>query len=414
MRVVHPSIYLKQHQQARRKRRNRKIWLTIVFLLITAYGVLAYLVKPVYEPTVYGSSLERQVVDLPWPTSGSASIGEIDSDLVMGQSKGNSVLPTASTIKILTALVLLKEKPLGETEIGPIISFDEADVASTEALKALGASVFTVAPGTSLTYREALDVMLLQSANNIADKLAVWGFGSNDAYLLAAKNYADVNRLSKTVISDASGLSPDTKSTANDLLTLTKLALSDPLVKQIVSQKTATLSDGTVVTNTNQLLGDGYTGVKTGFTNEAGACLLLSKETVVKGRKIEAIVVLQGQVDRQTANTVGQDIMGDFLAGYMERQILSKDQAVGFYLSPWGSKTPILAHDNLLIVSYIGSSVNGLIDANESITEGKKGDAVGVFSAEGSSMNVDLGANLPSAPITWRLRHALDFIWEKL
>jgi D-alanyl-D-alanine carboxypeptidase (penicillin-binding protein 5/6) len=105
--------------------------------------------------------------------------------------------------------------------------------------------------------------------------------------------------VSRTVVADASGFSPDTASTPSDLLAIGIAALNNPVIAEIVAQPQAQMPDIGIITNTNQLLGeDGVIGIKTGTTDEAGYCLLFAARYVSKDGQERTIVgVIMGDTD---------------------------------------------------------------------------------------------------------------------
>lgn len=413
MRVIHPSVHLKQHERGRRGRRRRAFFIVLLVLLIASYGGLASQVKATYVSNTYDVSIGRQFIDLPWPALGAAAVGFTDSSQVVSQFNGTTKLPSASTIKTLTALVVLNAKPLvGE---GELIAFDGSDEAYFNSVQSAGGAAVRIPAGTSITYLKALEIMLLSSANNVADKLAIWGFGSMENYVNAATIYAADNGLKSTVVVDASGLSPETKSSANDLVKIGLKALDNTVIGQIVKTETITLADGQVIDNTNVLLGvDGFNGLKTGFTDEAGACLIASKAVVIGGKTIQAVSVVMGQPDRTAAYATSRMVMDEFLSNFTQKNMLAKGQVIGDYTSPWGTKTPIRVREPLSVVSYDGLSVGGVSNLDKTIGYAKAGTKVGVFRVDDTEVEVELAEDLPSPSISWRLIHLVDYIREKV
>jgi D-alanyl-D-alanine carboxypeptidase (penicillin-binding protein 5/6) len=106
------------------------------------------------------------------------------------------------------ALVVLDAKPLAEGEVGPQITFTEADVTFYTDELAHDGSIAPVVAGTSLTERQTLEALLIPSANNYAKSLAMWAYGSVSSYLAAARDWLSSHHLTQTTVVDTSGLSP--------------------------------------------------------------------------------------------------------------------------------------------------------------------------------------------------------------
>jgi D-alanyl-D-alanine carboxypeptidase (penicillin-binding protein 5/6) len=187
----------------------------------------------------------------------------------------------------MTAYSVLKQKPLKPGQQGPIISISDQDVLTYNDYYSKGGSVAKVVPGEKISEYQALQALMLPSANNFADTLAIWAFGSMDKYILYANNQAKTLGLKDTHISDASGFSPQTLSSARDLVLLGQAAIKDPALAEIANQQQANVPEAGTVHNVNWLLGtDNVNGIKTGNTEEAMGCFLFSSVRNVNGQKI--------------------------------------------------------------------------------------------------------------------------------
>ncbi|MFM1723024.1 D-alanyl-D-alanine carboxypeptidase [Rhodococcus sp. PAM 2766] len=224
------------------------------------------------------------------------------ADDVAGEIRGRGARqarprPTASTAKIITALAVLDRKPLAPGEDGPMLTMTEADADLYRDYADRGGSAVAVGAGQELSEYEMLVGMLLPSANNLADTLAVWAFGSLDEYRTAATELVrSLGMTSTTVGTDASGFSPSTTSTARDLTLLAAAAVRHPVVAEIVARDRAVLSGVGAVYNTNSLLGrPGVVGLKTGTTTEAGGVFLFAAKVGAAGRLVVGAVQGEGR-----------------------------------------------------------------------------------------------------------------------
>lgn len=164
-------------------------------------------------------------------------------------------------------------------------------------------SLVTVAPGETISERQALEALLLPSADNVAWILARWDAGSQNAF--TAKMNAAARRLGMTSTSytDASGLDSSTTSTAADQVRLGTAAMQVPSLAAIVGLSTAVIPVAGAIRNTNALLGqDGIVGLKTGSTQAAGGCILIAAWHEVSGRRILIVAATLGQPG--TAGTI--------------------------------------------------------------------------------------------------------------
>ena len=228
---------------------------------------------------------------LAWPASGQAAIGSVEDGLLARSSDHEKSRPTASMAKVITALAILEKQPLKPGHTGPSYVINAEDVANYQSYVARGGSVLPVYEGMELTQYQALQAMLLPSANNIADMLAVKTFGSIEAYTAYAQNMLQRMGLSQTVAADASGFSANTVSTPSELVMIGIVALKNPVIAEIVAQPQAWIPGAGPVKNTNELLGvDGVVGIKTGTTDQAGNCLLFAAHYNAKDGQRKTIV----------------------------------------------------------------------------------------------------------------------------
>jgi hypothetical protein len=86
----------------------------------------------------------------------------------------------------MTAYLVLRDHPLRLGEEGPTVTLIDADVADTDRRRRQQESVLPIAAGEQLSERQALQALLLPSANNIAAVLARWAAGSADRFVAAA------------------------------------------------------------------------------------------------------------------------------------------------------------------------------------------------------------------------------------
>ena len=221
------------------KHNHPKRWLIIGLVVVLLASYVAFiLTEPlaVARPTVtFTFSRSAKTVSLAWPSYGESAVGAVGYGILASQGS-NTPQATASVIKILTALAVLKQHPLVVNEIGPMITLTQADVDSYNKYVTEGGSVVRVVAGEQLSEYQALEALLIPSANNIAETLASWAFGSIDAYNTYANSFAKNLGMTDTTITDPSGFLGTTISTPSDLVILGEAALANPVVAQIVER----------------------------------------------------------------------------------------------------------------------------------------------------------------------------------
>jgi D-alanyl-D-alanine carboxypeptidase (penicillin-binding protein 5/6) len=252
-----------------------------------------------------------------WPADGQAAFvltGE--SQIHTGPNQHSA--PIASLAKVMTAYLVLRDHPLRPGEAGPTITLTAADAADTERRRRRQESVVTVAAGERLTELQALQALLLPSANNIAVVLARWDAGSSARFVAHMNTTARSLGMSHTRYTDPSGYDDATVSTAADQVRVVVRAMHVPVFASIVATPSATLPVAGTVQNTNGLLGrDGFVGVKTGSDDAAGGCFAFRAIRRVHGRRTTITGVVLGQPghDKISAGLVAAAAMVDRIAG---------------------------------------------------------------------------------------------------
>jgi D-alanyl-D-alanine carboxypeptidase (penicillin-binding protein 5/6) len=254
----------------------------------------------VLAAAVGGAALLHRSPDLPapsiaWPSEGEAAYTTSELDVI--RSSAHEVpVPIASVTKVMTAYVVLHERPLALGESGPTIRLTDADVTDTERRRSNGESVVAVARGEELTELQALQALLLPSANNVAVVLARSTAGSVDSFVTLMNEAADDLGMDDTTYTDPSGMAADTVSTASDQVRLFDAAMRDPVFAAVAGAQSAELPvAGTVVTTSNLLGQDGFVAGKTGSHDAAGGCYAFRAVRTIGGHDVAITGVVLGQ-----------------------------------------------------------------------------------------------------------------------
>ncbi len=164
-------LLMDQRAPARIRRQRRFIGVLAVIVLIIAAavaqlerGVAGAKAALVTQPL---TAVPGSPTPMPWPTDASAAV-TVEGVGDLGGVDENQVRPLASVTKLITALVILRQHPLSLGEAGPTIRFTAADVMAYRRDLADGQSVLKVAAGERLTELQALQGMLIPSADNVA------------------------------------------------------------------------------------------------------------------------------------------------------------------------------------------------------------------------------------------------------
>lgn len=354
------------------------------------------------------ASLKDNVIPAPniaWSPYGEQVITLTGTGL-SASNGGQGTFPTASTAKVMMALVILQKKPLALGEQGPNIPVTDAIVAQYREELAANESVVAVTAGEQLTEYQALEAMLVPSATNIADLLASWGFGSISDYIKVANQMAVSLGMTQTHFADASGFSPGTVSSATDLVKLGQAALQNPVITQIVAKPTVDLPIAGTLHNFNIALGQsGINGIKTGNTDEAGGVLLFSapygSHTIV-GATMRA-------PDLGTALHDAPEILESFKAHLYNDTPIKRGQVIAHYKLPWGGSIDAVAQKDASLIDWKGTKIalhNSLASIKPSQSQNLPVGSVG-FSFNGVTQNtpVVLSRDIPQPSFWWRVLH---------
>ena len=249
-----------------------------------------------------------------WPAYGQAAVQIGASQVRAGPNQHPAAI--ASVAKVMTAYLVLRDHPLRPGDDGPTITLTDIDVADTDRRRRQQESVVSIAPGEQLTQRQALQALLLPSANNIAAVLARWDAGSVDRFVARMNATARSLGMTRTRYTDPSGYDDATVSTAADQTRLVDRAMRLPVFASIVATTSATLPVAGDVYNTNRLLGyNGFVGVKTGSTAAAGGCFAFRAIRWNHGKRTTVTGVVLGQPGLAAAFAAA-DAMVDRLTGH--------------------------------------------------------------------------------------------------
>lgn len=332
---------------------------------------------------------------------------------VLAQSGSDAQQPIASITKVITALVVLQAKPLsGVDDEGPMIQFTQDDVEYLAQTQAELGSFEELPTTMQMTQRQALTVMMLTSANNYAQTLARWAYGSPEAYLEAANAWLASQGLTETFVADTSGIDSGSVSTPSNLLTLGSLVLANPALAEIVSTKTAEIPGLGEISNSNKLLGKyGVTGIKTGTTVVAGSCLLYSATLDVGTTTVTVIGVTLGMQSQAQVRDVVTAALQQAQSSFHEVIITTQNELVGTATTLWGPTTPLIAADSFSTVVFGNTPITSRFIPGE-VRDGPAGSPAGTLEIlvgeTTSKVGVVTQSEIPAPGLDWRLSHLSD------
>lgn len=191
--------------------------------------------------------------------------------------------PIASLAKLMTALVIMEShKPNEVVTVGKLPALGPED-------QKLG-----LVEGEEITVGELLKAILIYSANDAANALAIYDSGSVEDFSKKMNDKAKLWGMTNSNFDEPSGLSSKNTSTPKDLIKLASVLSTNQTFKEITSTANSKIfnQDGKAytLTTTNKILGSvGVVGMKTGYTLDAGQCLITAVER--NGRRIITVVL---------------------------------------------------------------------------------------------------------------------------
>ena len=192
---------------------------------------------------------------------------------VLYENNAHQALPPASTTKVLTALLVLES-----------IEDLSTTVTLPDDFVNVGESGIQLEPGETQTVEDLLYALMLRSANDAAQALAIAVSGTEEAFVKYMNDKTEELGLKDSTWANPHGLDAQTQLTsAYDLAMITREAIKYPVFNQIIVTDMWTLPWASnvydhVIYNHNQFLTlyEGADGVKTGYTDTAGNCLVAS------------------------------------------------------------------------------------------------------------------------------------------
>jgi D-alanyl-D-alanine carboxypeptidase (penicillin-binding protein 5/6) len=385
----------------------------LVAALLFAAGAWNFL-QPIPEVSAGSSGPSQYVItgtppSLPWPNVGSAAVGAPGLGLIAASGDVPAV-PAASVAKVMTALVLLDDKPLTRGQPGPTLFMTDEDVATYSTDAADQQSVVPVIAGEQLSEYQVLEALLIPSGNNIAETLARWDAGSVAAFVAKMNKRAAALHLTHTTFEDPAGVSPQTMSTPTDLLSLGMAAMQQEVLAEIVSLPQTTLPVAGTVYNVNAALGqNGIVGIKTGFGLNAGADFLFAASATVDGHDLTLYGCVMGQPTLDIAFSAAEALIRTMQANIKMRPIVARNDVVGVYEAAWGSRADVVATADLTMVEWPGMILHERLDTKSLVVDRPVagGTAAGTLHValgdQQGDVPVELGGSLDPPGFTWRV-----------
>lgn len=390
---------------------KNKSWFGVRFLGVMLLLVLAVGVFKIFQPIdavdpVLASTEQAALAkeSIGWLHDSQNAVGDTVHG-VLDEKPGAEPRPTASAAKLITALVVLKQKPLQVGEQGPLIAMSEDDMDRYRTYYENEGSTAVIERGQTLSQYELLQGTIIVSSNNYADSLAVWVFGSLENYRRAAQQYVQSIGATKTTIgSDASGYAPDTVSTPHDLVLIGAEAYKHPVLREIMAQKSVTLPLNPLRNNTNWLIGEsGIVGGKTGNSDEAGGVYVGIGNIRLANETRTVVVAVQGEKTPYSAIEQSERLLNETYERYKEVTVFQRGDMVATYHTPWGETYQAVAQDDIRMLAWNGRMLSVDVQVDPLSVPKSTKEPVGYIRVGDKSFGLRLTQDATSPTWLWRV-----------
>jgi D-alanyl-D-alanine carboxypeptidase (penicillin-binding protein 5/6) len=421
-----PADSVDEVDPGRRRRRRRWGLIAALIVLVIVIGTpTAYvgwaLNAPVASPTVTSQTPTAPAgapAAILLLRDGAAAISVSGGEEYLGPDTGgvwltsgtDEVRPMASISKLITALVVLEAWPLDGTDVGPTLTFDEADNDLYDEYYVRGATIAAMPTGSEMSLRDALATMLIPSASNYAEVVSTWAFGSQGAFVSAARRWLAANGLDSTTLVEPTGLDRRNASTPTDLLALGKIAAANPVIAKIAATPAITLGGAGTVRNTNGLIGTaGITGLKTGNLGEGTYNLLYTASLDVgAAAPLSVTGVALGGYSSAAINESVVATLESLRSGFHTVPVATAGEQVGSLTTAWGSSARMVIAEDASIFTWSDTPITVAMNTTAPVTY-EDGEVVG-------TVTWTAGPHTATAPVTiqgeieppsewWRLTH---------
>jgi D-alanyl-D-alanine carboxypeptidase (penicillin-binding protein 5/6) len=389
---------------------------------------------------------------LPWPVVGQGA-AYIPALGYAQQSGLEGPVPIASLTKMANAVVILRDHPVAAGADGPSITLTADDVSQYHYDLAHDESNIPIQVGETLTERQMLEALLTQSANDIAYSLAVWDAGSEAAFVVKMNALATSLGATQTHYADSSGYLPQSVSTAADCLRIAAAGMAIPTFAEIVGMATVTLPlVGEAHNIVTEIGSNGVVGIKSGYTSQAGGCMVLAAYRTINGRSVLVLASALAQAvpppvappppaptttvpgapptSSTTTTTVPtndleiqfpllytgpvvEKLLDATAQGVVPVTLATPGQVVGTVTSHWGGTTHqvrAVTSGRAWMLAWPGQRVTTVtrltpVPSGAAVVGTRIGSAVYGLGQQLASVPVALGATLPLPSRWWRMVH---------
>ncbi|MEN9620341.1 MAG: hypothetical protein RL499_534 [Actinomycetota bacterium] len=389
---------------------------TLTTLVVAGSGYFAFAglapVEPIPATTSVIASVTTPPASVSLPGEGGAAIAARDTEQVFASRDLDTPRALASITKVITALVVLETYPIAEGAPGASITLTAADSALPARYLAMNGSVAPAPAGTVVTQRQVIELMMVRSANNYAETLAVWAFGSTGAYLDAAREWLAKNDLDGITVGDSTGFSLANTGTPRELIELARIALDNEVIATAVAKPSVTVAGVGTFETTNLALGlAGVNGIKTGTLDGIGANLLFSSTITVADTTTDVVGVVLGLDDQESVAAAVTSLVTSATDDFFLVSLVEPGTVVATYTAPWGDTARLVTAETEPVLVWGPGASRTAIEAPPLIVGNDRlprATLVVSIGAQRQSIPLQWEGTIDSPPLLWKLTQPID------
>ncbi len=310
---------------------NKRTIILAIIILIATYIIVSAPLNAIVNAEYNKNLINYQ--------DSSEIVMEKNSKRILHEKNAHDKRFMASTTKILTAIVVIEN-----------CNLDQEVKITRDTTNIEGSSIY-LEEGEILTVKELLYGLMLRSGNDCACTLAKHCSNTIENFAQLMNNTAKKIGANNSNFVNPHGLHNDNHyTTAYDLALITCYALQNNVFREIVQTKSITISNTKkdykrVLINKNKMLKefDGATGVKTGYTKNAGRCLVSS--AIKDGMEIVSVVLNCGPMFERS-----KELLNNTFNSYKLVNLYSSNNVIDFIENvDCTEKIPIHAKTDLII-----------------------------------------------------------------
>ena len=309
-------------------------------------------------------------------------LGDFETGKILEGYNIDKPLEVASITKLMTYLVVMDEVSSGNISLDDLVYIDE-EVAS------IRGSSFNLKEGEIFSVETLIESLLIVSANDSAVALAKHASGDTNNFVKMMNNKAKDLNLNATYYINPTGFPEEqgqNMMSTKDIFVLSKYIIEKyPQVLEITKMPCMDITDREFLNeNTNPLLGEiyGVDGLKTGFTNKAGNCLVATANIVGSEdeKDLRFISITMGAKTMEKRKELSKTLLEHGISNYKNKRILNKDIPIDILKLSKGKKTEVDVYpsEDVYIIIKAGEDIYKDIQIDEEVKLPLKvGDQVG-------------------------------------